>query len=142
MRLSSLTAGLVGHFERRFSMEPSMRDARRELGRSRNEFRGNDFADMEFWDVGFRTGIDLTQQLLPSGPEYVYVPSAKSALQRARQAIEGWETPDIRERALVFIQTLELEASEGQRQLLLRFDDFPGTERDVVERVLRLLGDK
>lgn len=35
------------------------------LGRSRNEFRGNDFSLARFVDVGFRTGIDLSLQKLP-----------------------------------------------------------------------------
>lgn len=39
------------------------------LGRHINEFRGNDFIQMELVDVGFRSGIDLSLQRLPSGPE-------------------------------------------------------------------------
>jgi len=35
------------------------------LGRDKNEFRGNNFSDATFVDVGFRTGIDLSLQELP-----------------------------------------------------------------------------
>jgi uncharacterized protein YjbI with pentapeptide repeats len=37
------------------------------LGRSRNDFHGNDFSGAEFVDVAFRTGIDLGRQRLPAG---------------------------------------------------------------------------
>jgi uncharacterized protein YjbI with pentapeptide repeats len=37
------------------------------LGRTRNEFRGNDFSAVRLGDFDFRTGIDLTQQVLPDG---------------------------------------------------------------------------
>jgi len=111
-----------------------------ELGRERNEFRGNDFSAMELWDVAFRTGIDLTEQRLPTGPEYVYLPDAGPALQRARTAVERWEDSDARKRALVLIQTLDMEASGGQKQLLLRREPFIVVcGRDAVERVVDLL---
>lgn len=38
-----------------------------DLGRTRNAFEGNDFADARFVDVAFRTGIDLSKQKLPTG---------------------------------------------------------------------------
>jgi len=37
------------------------------LGRSRNDFHGNDFSGAELVDVAFRTGIDLARQRLPAG---------------------------------------------------------------------------
>jgi uncharacterized protein YjbI with pentapeptide repeats len=37
------------------------------LGRTSNEFRGNDFSGMDLIDVDFRTGIDLSLQRLPTG---------------------------------------------------------------------------
>ena len=60
---------------------------RKFVGREKNEFKGNDFSAMEFMEVAFRTGIDLTKQRLPSGPEYVYLPDAASTVTRARQSV-------------------------------------------------------
>jgi hypothetical protein len=61
------------------------------LGRDRNEFHGNDFSAADLIDVGFRTGIDLTRQRLPSGPEYLYLPNAREAVGRARSGIMRWD---------------------------------------------------
>ena len=41
-------------------------DKRGIIGRASNEFHGNDFSAMNLIDVAFRTGIDLTKQVLPS----------------------------------------------------------------------------
>ena len=57
------------------------------LGRTSNEFRGNDFSGMDLIDVGFRTGIDLSLQRLPTGAQYVYLADAERALQRAREQV-------------------------------------------------------
>jgi uncharacterized protein YjbI with pentapeptide repeats len=37
------------------------------LGRSRNQFEGNDFSNARLDDVSFRTGIDLSKQQFPKG---------------------------------------------------------------------------
>ena len=47
--------------------------------RRRNEFRDNDFAELELLDVSFRTGIDLDLQRLPSGQRYTLLPDAAGA---------------------------------------------------------------
>jgi hypothetical protein len=57
---------------------------RRDLHRERNEFRANDFSKMEFTDIDFGGGVDLTQQMLPAGPEYLYVTDAAPAVVRLR----------------------------------------------------------
>lgn len=95
-------------------------------GRRRNEFRGNDFSGMELIDVAFRTGIDLTQQRLPTSPEYLYLPDARLAVEHARSAVVGWENLDLRQRCLTFIGSLQSELEGGQRQLLLRPGDYYG----------------
>lgn len=71
-------------------------DTRAMLGREHNEFGGNDFAAMDLLDVAFRTGIDLSKQRLPSGPEYLYLPAAADAIQRARAEVLGWHDLDLR----------------------------------------------
>jgi hypothetical protein len=114
-------------------------DQRVFVGRERNEFRGNDFSGMKLEDVSFRTGIDLTQQRLPSGPEYLYLPVAAVAVQRARAEVVQWDDLDRRREAMVFINILEEDVAKGQRQLLLRLDDHSALRKDAVEGVFTLL---
>jgi uncharacterized protein YjbI with pentapeptide repeats len=64
-------------------------------GRRRNEIRGNDFRDAELHDVGFRGGIDLDAQLLPTGHAYVMLRDAIRRMRHARGEIRRW--PDDRE---------------------------------------------
>jgi uncharacterized protein YjbI with pentapeptide repeats len=104
----------------------------RELARRpSNEFRGNDFSGAELIDVSFR-GIDLTQQRLPGGDGYLYLPDAEVTINRALEMIgDRPEGPDVER----FLRgTLGRELSFGQRQLLLRPADFgtKGTEQRIV----------
>ena len=108
--------------------------ARRDAKRSRNEFRGNDFGGMEFKDVGFRTGIDLSLQVLPSGPDYLYLPEAESTLRRVREALSQ-VNGDVDAMARI-VGFLEGELSGGQRQLLLRRSEY---SRDMDESSLDTL---
>jgi hypothetical protein len=117
-------------------------DQRAFVGRKGNEFRGNDFSGMKLEDVSFRTGIDLTQQRLPSGPEYIYLPDPATAVQRARAEVVHWDDLDRRREAMVFINGLEEDVEKGQRQLLLRPDDYsrlPKDAKDALEDVFTLL---
>jgi uncharacterized protein YjbI with pentapeptide repeats len=109
------------------------------VGRERNEFRGNDFSAMDLRDVAFRTGIDLSLQRLPSGETYLYLPDASAALQRAREAISGWENAAHRERVLAFLRSLEDELAGGQNQLLLSRGGYPGLPGDAAAAVFELL---
>jgi hypothetical protein len=108
-------------------------------GRNRNEFRGNDFSGMDLVDVGFRTGIDLTLQRLPSGPPYLYLPDAVAAVRRAREGVAECKDPAVRQKAMALIGALEDELSEGQRQLFLRKDAYARLPEDAVDAVFRLL---
>jgi hypothetical protein len=111
----------------------------RSFGRKTNRFHGNDFSGLDLIDVAFRSGIDLTQQRLPTGQHYLYVPNAPGAVQRARLDVMRWTDLDEREDGIALIDSLEREASEGQAQLLLRRDEHRVFSRDVVEKVLSLL---
>lgn len=110
-------------------------------GRERNEFFGNDFSEMALIEVGFRTGIDLTRQKLPPGPDYVYVPEAAEAVQRARASVIRWEDIDRRRAAMALITVLERTVAAGQHQLLLRPADFAMLDQDAVAAVMALLRD-
>jgi hypothetical protein len=120
-------------------------ETRRYLHRERNEFRGNDFSQTQLIEPDFRGGIDLTQQRLPSGPEYLYVADAPSAIARLQSGLESWNSnPEVRRAALIIAGTLTRTVKEGQRQLFLRpegyyrmsEDTFP---REALDKVFGLL---
>ncbi len=113
------------------------------VGRERNEFRGNDFSGAELIDVAFRTGIDLEQQRLPIGPDYVYVADAEAAIERARKGLVDWMPgTDHQRRALVMVDVYSDLVKNGQRQLLLqpsRYSKRPAKiPREVVDKVVEL----
>jgi hypothetical protein len=111
-------------------------------GRAGNEFHGNDFSAMDFRDVAFRTGIDLTKQILPSGEDYFYLPHAASAVAQAKSRIASWDNDEMRRAARAMIQGLEYELSGGQQQLLLRASDSYGISaipRKAVDELFALL---
>lgn len=116
-------------------------DKRAVAGRERNEILGNDLSAMTLIDVGFRTGIDLTEQKLPSGPDYVYVPEAAEAVQRARASVIGWDDLSLRQPAMTLINVLEEDVAAGQRQLFLRPADYGKLGKDAVDAVMALLRD-
>jgi hypothetical protein len=113
------------------------------VGRERNEFHGNDFSGADLIDVAFRTGIDLEQQRLPSGPDYLYIPDAADAIERARQGLADWMPgTELQRKALVIVNVEGETVKDGQRQLLLRLPDFYATParfpREVVDKVIEL----
>jgi hypothetical protein len=117
-------------------------DVRALIGRASNEFHGNDFSAMDFRDVGFRTGIDLTKQILPSGEDYLYLPQAAAAVARAKSRVASWGDEDTRRGATTMVQALEYELLGGQRQLLLRLSDYhrtAGISRKAVDSFFALL---
>lgn len=115
-----------------------MEEQRTFLGRERNEFHGNDFSGADLVDVAFRTGIDLTKQRLPSGPQYLYLPDAPAAFALAKSAAQQWSDPGLRKEALSFLDSESFELKGGQHQLLLRADDY-SRSREVVDKVFALL---
>jgi hypothetical protein len=119
-------------------------EARRDLRRERNEFRGNDFSNLNLIEPDFRGGINLLDQRLPSGPEYFYVADAVSAFARLRNVLENWDTDaELRKKALSFIHPYELIVKGGQKQLLLRPDSFYGdsqVEREAADKIFAVLG--
>jgi len=107
--------------------------------RERNEFRGNDFSEAKLEDLSFRTGIDLTQQKLPIGPEYVYVPNAENAVRQARAEILEWKDIELRRLSMVLISTFEEEIQAGQQQILFRAADYTKSLRRSADAVFALL---
>jgi len=116
-------------------------DTRTMAGRAHNEFRGNDFSGMDLIDVSFRTGIDLTKQILPSGQDYLYLSDAISAVTEARSDIIGWKDLEMRRAAMVIIKGLEYNLGGGQKQLILRATNYysiSALPRNVVDRIFAL----
>lgn len=107
--------------------------------RKHNEFRGNDFSEVKLEDVNFRTGIDLTQQKLPTGPENVYLPDAENAVRQARAEILEWKDMELRRLSMILIGTFEEEIQAGQRQVLFRAADYSKSLRPSADAVAELL---
>lgn len=105
-------------------------------GRAKNQFEGNDFSRAKLLDVAFRTGIDLSKQRLPSGPEYTYLADAPSAVRRARIAFNALTDPDVKKRVRGVLAVMEEDVAAGQDQLLIRIDDFPRASRSAIQELL------
>jgi hypothetical protein len=111
-------------------------DKRDDVGRMTNQFEENDFSGAKFYDVGFRTGIDLRLQRLPSSPDYTYLEDAASALGRARAALDTWEDLEAKKHAQSVLTVLEEDVAAGQHQLLIRVDDYPLASRPAIRHLL------
>lgn len=111
----------------------------RDVGRTVNEFRGNDFTGMELRDVDFRSGVDLRLQQLPSGPSYVYIEDPEHALTRARAAVVTWKDLDLRRKALAILKSLEMDVEDGQRQLFYCAGASTNAMRGAAESLIPLL---
>jgi hypothetical protein len=124
--------------------EPDRQHAKRE----NNEFYGNDFSALKLMDVTFRTGIDLTKQHLPSGPDYFYLPDAARVLAKAREAVVCTTKldPEVRRVAVIIIDGLQNTVENGQQQLFLSSKGYysqrslPRESIDLVFSLLRSYG--
>jgi hypothetical protein len=119
-------------------------DERAVIGRVSNEFQGNDFSALDLRDVTFRTGVDLTKQVLPSGEDYLYLPQTAAAVAQAKSRVVSWDDGEMRRAATAIIQGLEYELLGGQRQLLLRSSDcyrVSSIPRKAVDSFFALLRD-
>lgn len=58
------------------------------------EFKDNDFSAATLEDVGFRSGVDLSRQSMPSGPDYILLLKAGPTLRRAWDISEALPTTD------------------------------------------------
>jgi hypothetical protein len=119
-------------------------DDRQWVGREWNEFHGNDFSGADLVDVAFRTGIDLEQQRLPTGPEYLYLPDAVAAIERARRGLANWMPgTELQRRAMVLVNVYADTVENGQRQLFLRPSGHckapARMPREAVDKVVELL---
>lgn len=102
--------------------------------RSINQFSGNDFRQAELVDCRISGGIDLDDQLWPSGAEYLRLDRLQERIRCARAMIESdWPIGLDRDRALKLLDLYSHRDYAVQEGLLLRRDDVygygPWTER-------------
>jgi hypothetical protein len=112
-----------------------------DLGRTRNEIRGNDFTRAKLSDVGFRTGVDLTLQKFPTGPDYLLLPDAVTATQKARAKVIRWTDLELRQEALFELRMLDESIAEGQHQFWLNIDDYSKKARPAIRALFDELRD-
>jgi hypothetical protein len=67
------------------------------VGRTRNEFVGNDFGEADLTDVDFVEGIDIGAQRWPASPAYAVIRDLPAGLAAAEAEISRW--PEGRERS-------------------------------------------
>jgi hypothetical protein len=109
------------------------------LQRDRNEFRGNDFSAVEPLGADFRTGIDLRQQKLPVGTEYLYAEDGAALLEQLRALPDGSLGVGAEKQRRVLMQMMEMKVARGQRQLFSYIEGFPRDFRPVLRSIRELL---
>jgi uncharacterized protein YjbI with pentapeptide repeats len=100
-----------------------------------NDFHGNDFSRADLIDVSFREGVDLKQQRLPEGPQYMLLDRWPERVARTRKAIAKWEPEALRRDAA---KVLEIYSDQDDEQTLnfIRLDDLGRhTPREVLDRI-------
>jgi fluoroquinolone resistance protein len=105
-------------------------------GRTRHQFRGNDFSEGELLDTMFIGGIDLNDQRWPTSDDYVRIPDAAARLANASKAIDQWPEPG-RTEAQVEVRFLARFA-EDQDELIVRRDDLD-IDAETAARLWRVL---
>ena len=87
--------------------------------------------------MDFRGGIDLTKQILPSGPDYIYIADTGMVASIAGKfAAELARTSPDTKRAKSLQRMLEFYHSDGQKQQLLRLSG----RNELKERLRSSLG--
>jgi hypothetical protein len=110
------------------------------VGRKKNQISGNDFSQCELGDFSFRTGIDLEQQQLPTGPQYLHLPDVALAIRTGRGAIASWPIDETRRLASILLDIMADDLRAGQTQQFFR----PATRGQFAlpwERLRRALAD-
>lgn len=111
-----------------------------ELRRSRNEYLRNDFSGAKLVGVSFQGGVDLLEQLLPSGEGYLLLSEPEPVLRKVLEQIEAWREVEDREAARAHLVVLLEDAVHGQQQLLLSPHSWTSRSGEK-ERVYRRLID-
>lgn len=84
-----------------------------------NAFYGNDFSATLLDGVGFRRGVDLDKQILPSGAGYVYWPDVGVAVEKARcEMLNLPEGSRLRKEVRITLEIAMEDLADGQTQCL------------------------
>ncbi|MDO4258073.1 MAG: pentapeptide repeat-containing protein [Actinomycetaceae bacterium] len=81
-----------------------------------NDIRGNDFSQAKILNVEFRAGVDLTQQQLPAGPDYIYIEDIPKALEKGHQLLPQLPEGRPQEAAAFLLERIETHYQLGQHQ--------------------------
>lgn len=111
-------------------------------GERPNEITGNDFRDALMLGGGFRAGVDLGRQQLPSDPRHILISDPATTLPAAYAAVREWPDRDQQLDARSTLNVLYQDFRGGQRQLLLcagrRSGPEPANERlrDLIRQLV------
>jgi hypothetical protein len=116
---------------------------REAYARGRNTIEGNDFSGADLFDIGFRGGVDLTRNRMPTGPEYLVVLNGPEALRRVKLRVLDMPESGLRKRALIVIGTHEKHSlSDGQEHLFVRRDAASRSMVDAAALVFDTLAEE
>ena len=90
-----------------------------DLGGSKNVIVDNDFSAMEFQDVAFRGGVDLSRQMLPQSPEVLILVHPAKVLDALRDVLARPAWAEHRDLCLRYRDSLIHDVQSGQSQLLI-----------------------
>ena len=111
------------------------------IGRSTNDFRGNDFRHADLIWTAFR-GIDLSAQLLPESDSYAVLTDPPSRTELATRRAEEKLVGELQDRVVHELQLLG-QLMEGERQFLIRKGELGWqTPADVQELLWSYLTDR
>ncbi|QKE85246.1 hypothetical protein [Arthrobacter sp. NEB 688] len=111
------------------SAQPSAWEAQA-FGRSRNRVTGNDLRECRLSGVGFRRGVDLSDQRFPP-PSHCFVLEVAQDLPRLRTELPRLLDASQRREAEIRVEMWEEDAASGQSQVLVQARDW--TERGMPE---------
>jgi hypothetical protein len=108
--------------------------------RRTNEFRGNDFREVDLIQCSFKRGIDISLQLWPEKDTYIRLDRARERVAKAREVLAGWSDQEARRLGLIMLQVYSSFGYEEQEEIFARRDDLDDTiPRDLSDRVWSLL---
>ncbi|MDO4258070.1 MAG: hypothetical protein Q4C87_00960 [Actinomycetaceae bacterium] len=79
-----------------------------------NDISGNDFSQAKICDIDFRTGVDLTQQKLPTGPDYLYTENVPAALDRGHQVLASLPPGLAHDTVEFLLEWIDTQYQDGQ----------------------------
>jgi uncharacterized protein YjbI with pentapeptide repeats len=108
--------------------------------RTTNEFRGNDFREVDLIQCSFKGGIEISLQLMPESETYIRLDRARERFLKAKDIVSAWTDQEARRLALIMLQVYSSSGFEEQRVIFARRDDLDDTiPRDLSDQVWSLL---